>query len=118
MPEKTLFDEFYIFLTKIIFPAFLAIGFKLAIEMKRTKAKISVVNFCLSMVIGVVGAYLSSPLITSNFSEDKVPMLIGLTAIISEKVGEFLIYQFNVELFLTAIADGLYSWLTKIFKTK
>ena len=110
--------ELSIFIHKIGLPVFLSIGFKLAIEMQRNKANISILNFCLSLFIGMVGAFFTYPLIVSNFAEEKVPLVIALTAMLSGKIGEFLIYQFNVEIYLSVIAEGLYAWVTKIFKPK
>jgi hypothetical protein len=113
MPDRLLRNEFYIFLTKIIFPAFLAVGIKIAIEMKKNKFKISFFNICLSMVIGVGGAYISSDYIIHQISKDYVSIVIALVAITSEKIGEFLIYKLNVDLFLSAFVDSIISVLTK-----
>lgn len=113
MPDKILQNEFYIFLTKIIFPAFLAVGVKIAIELKRNNFKISFFNVCLSMVIGVGGAYISSDYVVNHFAKDYISVVIALIAITSEKIGEFLIYKLNVDLFLTALTDSFISILTK-----
>lgn len=117
MPEKFTNNEFYIFLTKFIFPAFLAVGVKLAIEMKKNKTKISFFNIFLSMLIGVGGAYISSGLVQKNCDEEYIPIVIALIAITSEKIGEFLIYKMNIDLFLTALIDGFFDSIIK-FKRK
>jgi hypothetical protein len=113
MPEKILQSEFYIFLVKIIFPAFLAVGVKIAIEMKKNRSKISMLNVGLSMLIGVGGAYLSSGLVQKNCDEEYVSVVIALIAITSEKIGEFLIYKLKVELFLSAFADVILDTILK-----
>ena len=113
MPDKILQNEFYIFLTKIIFPAFLAVGVKIAIEMKKNNFKVSFFNICLSMLIGVGGAYISSDFVIKNVAQDYISVIIALIAITSEKIGEFLIYKLNVDLFLTAFIDSFISILTK-----
>ena len=118
MPERIVNNELYIFLTKIIFPAFLAVGVKIAIEMKKNKSKISFFNIFLSMVIGVGGAYFSSEAVLKNFDSENVPIAIALIAITSEKIGEFIIYKLNIDLFLTAVFDGLFEYLSNIFKVK
>lgn len=118
MPERIVNSELYIFLTKIIFPAFLAVGVKLAIEMKKNKSKISFFNIFLSMLIGVGGAYFSSGVVLKNFSPENVPIVIALIAITSEKIGEFIIYKLNVDLFLTALVEGLFDYISNIFKIK
>jgi len=118
MPESIVNNEFYIFLTKIIFPAFLAVGIKIAIEMKKNKTRVSFFNIFLSMLIGVGSAWLSSDIVLNNCDVDNVPIVIALIAITSEKIGEFLIYKLNVDLFLTAVFDGFFEYLSNIFKIK
>lgn len=116
MQEKFLNNELYIFLTKIIFPAFLAVGVKIAIEMKKNKTKITFFNVFASMMIGVSGAYLSSDLVVKNCSPEHVPIVIALIAITSEKIGDFIIYKFNVEYFLIAVIDGFFDTILKMKK--
>lgn len=118
MPEKILQNEFYIFLVKFIFPAFVAVGIKLAIEMKKNNSRISWFNVVLSMIIGVGGAWLSSGVVQKLIQSDFIPVVIAVIAILSEKIGEFLIYKFNVDLFLTAIVDGAFDYISNIFKRK
>ena len=106
MPEKSTIQE-------ILFTAFLAVGVKIAIEMKRTKSKISILNIVLSMIIGVGTAYLSSGLVLKYFRNEWLAIVIAIIAILSEKIGEFLIYKFNVDIFLSAIIDVVLSTITK-----
>ena len=106
MPEKSTLQE-------ILFTAFLAVGVKIAIEMKRTKSKISILNIVLSMIIGVGTAYLTSELVIKHFSDEWLAIVIAVVAILSEKIGEFLIYKFNVDVFLSAIVDVVLSSITK-----
>ena len=118
MPERIINNEFYIFLTKIIFPAFLAVGIKIAIEMKKNKSRVSFFNIFLSMLIGVGSAWLSSDIVLTNCDTQNVPIVIALIAITSEKIGEFIIYKLNVDMFLTAIVDGFFEYISNIFKAK
>ena len=106
MPEKSTLQE-------ILFTAFLAVGVKIAIEMKRTKSKISILSIVLSMIIGVGTAYLTSGLVIKHFSNEWLTIVIAVVAILSEKIGEFLIYKFNVDVFLSAIVDVVLSTITK-----
>ena len=106
MPEKSTIQE-------ILFTAFLAVGIKVAIEMKRTKSKISIFNIVLSMFIGVGTACLSSGLVLKHFSNEWLAIVIAVIAILSEKIGAFLIYKFNVDIFLSAIIDVVLSTITK-----
>ena len=106
MPEKSTLQD-------ILFTAFLAVGVKIAIEMKRTKSKISILNIVLSMIIGVGTACLSSGLVLKHFSNEWLAIVIAVIAILSEKIGAFLIYKFNVDIFLSAIIDVVLSTITK-----
>ncbi len=110
---KTLLEEYDIFIAKIIFPAFLAVGIKLAIEMKKNKTKTSWLNVILSLLIGVGGAYISSDIILDSVDSKWVSVIIAIVAIISDKIGEFLIFKFNVDGFLTAFVDIILSNLIR-----
>jgi len=116
MPEKFTNNEFYIFITKFIFPAFLAVGVKLAIEMRKNKTKISFLNILLSMLIGVSGAYFSSGLVEKNCDEEYIPVVIALIAITTEKIGEFVIYKMSVDIFLNAVIDAFFDSILKFRK--
>jgi len=118
MPERILQNEYYIFLTKIIFPAFVAIGIKIAIEMKNSNTRTSLFNIMLSMIIGVGGAYVSSGVVQRLIDTDYIPAVIAIIAIISEKIGEFLIYKLNIDTFLTAFIDGFFNWISNSFNRK
>ncbi len=118
MPERIVNNEFYIFLTKIIFPAFLAVGIKIAIEMKKNKSRVSFFNIFLSMLIGVGGAWLSSDIVLRNCEPQNVPIVIALIAITSEKIGDFIIYKLTVDMFFTAIVDGFFEYISNIFKAR
>lgn len=114
MPEKFTNNELYIFLTKFIFPAFLAVGIKLAIEMKKNKTKLSLLNIGLSMLIGVGGAYISSGVVQKECDEDYISIVIALIAITSERIGEFIIFKLKVDTFLTALLDTFFDTILKI----
>lgn len=119
MPEKIVQSEFYQFFIKILFPAFLAVGFKIAIEMKKTKMKVSILNIILSLIIGVGGAVITSGLVQAYFSKDVgVPIVIAVIAILSEKIGEFLIYKLNVDIFLTAVTESFFDFILNLRKRK
>ena len=118
MPDKIMNSEFYAYLLKIIFPAFLAVGVKIAIEVKKNKTRVSFMNVILSMIIGVGSAHLSSDYVLTTFEQSKVSMVIAVIAITSEKIGEFLIYKFNVDAFLTAICEGFLEYIVRVFSNK
>lgn len=114
MPEKLIQSEFYQFFIKILFPAFIAVGIKIAIEMKRNKSKISYLNVFLSMLIGVGGAYLCSDWVRSTFHENNVSIVIAVIAILSDKIGEFMIYKLNIDGFLTALFNSFFDFILKL----
>lgn len=118
MVEKIQQSEVYVFFVKIIFPAFIGVGIKIAIEMKKNKTKISFFNVCASMLIGVGGAYLASGIVQSTFSHTYIPMVIAIIAIISDKIAAFLLFKLNVDLFLTAFFNNLFDMLSETFNRK
>jgi len=117
MTTKILESELLQFILKIIFPAFIGVGMKIAIEMKKDSTKVSIFNVCLSMFVGVGGAYLSSGFVQGEIPLQYQSIAIAFVAIISDKIAEFVIYKFNVDIFLTAFFDGLFSWISNMFKT-
>jgi hypothetical protein len=119
MPEKYLQSELCQFFIKILFPAFLAVGMKIAIEMKKTKAKVSVINIILSLIIGIGGAVIASGAVQSYFSKEVgVPIVTAIIAIMSEKIGEWLIYKLNIDNFLTALADMCFDFILNLRNKK
>lgn len=101
---------------KIFIPAFIGVGIKISIEMKKDKTKISFVNIMLSMFIGIGGAWLTAGLIEDVCTPNYVAPMIAVMAIISDKIGEFLIYKFNVDIFLTALFNNLFTAISNTFK--
>lgn len=118
MPEKIANNEILQFIMKIIIPALFGVGIKIAIEMKKDKTKVSFLNVCLSMFIGVAGAYLSSGLIEKTFSYEYHSIAIAFIAIISDKIAEYVIYKLDIDTFLTAFFNGLFDWISNTFKRK
>lgn len=114
MPEKYLQSELYIFLTKIIFPAFMAVGIKIAIEMKTNKIKASILNVTLSMIIGVGSAYISSGIVQKEVATEYIPMVIALIAMTAEKIGQWIIYKLNVDNFLTALSNMIFDFILNL----
>lgn len=116
MIEKFSDNEVVQFFLKILFPAFLGVGVKIAIEMRKDRTKISLINVCLSLFIGVSGAYLFSGLIQESFEVKFHSIVIAFVAIISDKVAEYIIYKWNIDTFLTAFFNGLFDWISNVFK--
>lgn len=114
--EKFSPNEALIFFVKIILPAMLGVGVKLAVEMKKDKTKVSFFNVVLSMFIGVSGAWLSSGLISKMLGNEMQSIAIAFIAIISDKIAEFIIYKLQIDVFLTAFFNGLFDWISNTFK--
>lgn len=118
MPEKFINNEYAQFFIKIIIPAILGVGMKIAIEMKKNKAKISFINVCLSMFVGVAGAYISSGLIQSELDTKYQSIAIAFIAIISDKVAEYIIYRLNIDSMLTAFFNNCFDFIINLRKNK
>lgn len=116
--QKLTDSDFFQFFVKILIPAIFGVGIKIAIEMKKDKTKVSFFNVCLSMFVGVAGAYISSGLVQSSFGINYQPIVIAFIAIITDKIAEYVIYKWNVDLFLSAVFDGLFDYISNIFKRK
>jgi hypothetical protein len=58
---------------------------------------------------------LAPPEQTSRYAPTSawLAIVIAVIAILSEKIGAFLIYKFNVDIFLSAIIDVVLSTITK-----
>ena len=110
----SIFNEFIIVFAKIVIPVFVAISIKLTIQSK--KQKISFFRALLSYVIGIFSCYLAFPLILKNTNADYMPLFIGLVAISSEKIGEFLIYKFDIDSFLFNILNAIQKKIISLFK--
>lgn len=118
MIQKLTDSDFFQFFVKILIPAFFGVGIKIAIEMKKDKTKVSLFNVCLSMFVGVGGAYVFSGLVQSTFGIDYQPIVIAFLAIITDKIAEYIIYKWNIDLFLSAVFDGLFDYIGNVFKKK
>lgn len=118
MVQRFTESDFFQFFVKFIIPAICGIGIKVAIEMKKDKTKVSFFNVCLSMFIGVAGAYIFSALVQKNFGGEYQPVVIAFIAIITDKIAEYIIYKWNVDIFLSALFDGLFDLISNTFKRK
>lgn len=118
MPEKFANNEVSQLILKIIIPAILGVGIKLAVEMKKNKTKISLFNVCSSMFVGIGGAYISSGLIQKELPLEYQSIAIAFIAIITDKVAEYAIYKMEIDLFLTSLTNGIFDLISNTFKRK
>jgi hypothetical protein len=73
--------------------------------------KTSLLNVLLSLLIGIGGAYISSDVILDTFQAKYISIVIAIVAIISDKIGEWLIFKFKVDIFLTSLVEVFISAL-------
>ena len=116
MPDKIIQQNFSELFVKTLFPAFLIIAIGVAIDMKSDRKNISWINAGLSFVIGISGAYLSSGLIGELFKGGTYTFVLCTFTLLTEKIVKFVMNEFNVDIFLTAVVDYLYQKLKKILK--
>ncbi len=96
---------------KIIIPAIVAIGIKVAIEMKHTR--ITIFSALSSLMIGVGCAFLSAGIISANVGEEAQPIVIGIVAIVGDKIAFWLIYKFNFDKIGAALSDLIVNFIKK-----
>lgn len=116
MPEKIVQQEFSELVTKVLFPAFLTVAVGVAIEMKNNKNNVSLLSVILSLVIGLGVTYLFSGVLLENLKGGILLLCAGFITTISEKLCKFLMYKFNIDIFLTAIAEYAYQKLKNFLK--
>ena len=98
-------QEIYNFIAKILIPSIIAISIKVATQIKREK--MTVLKVILSFVTGIGCAYFTYPFVFDNVEDNYLPLIVGIVSISGEKIAEYLIYKFNVDLFLTSIIDAV-----------
>lgn len=118
MPERIFNNEFWQFLTKIIFPAFITTSITIAIDMKNNVSKVSWLTAMMSIIIGVGGAYLAGGFIMEKLTGGQITIAVSVVTLLTEKTFKFFLHKFKVDLFLTALFDGILGALTNIFNKK
>lgn len=118
MPERIVNSELYILFTKVLIPSFLTILAGIAIEAKNGLMKISPLNIFLSMTIGLTGAYICSEFIFERLEGGQATLAISLTTLLSEKIGKFILLKLPIDSFLTALVEGLFDYISNLFKIK
>lgn len=108
--------EWYEFLVKLIIPAIIGISIELAIKSKREK--MTFFRILLSYIVGIGGAYLSYGFVKANISDSGVAIAIAIISMSTEKIAEYIIYKWNVDLFLTSIIDAIRQAIIKIINPK
>jgi len=88
-------ENIWNFIVKVLLVSLLAIGIKIAVQMK--KGKITLVNAFLSVIIGVGSAMLCGNAILHYFSNYWATIAIAIVTIVGEKIATWLIYEFKVD---------------------
>lgn len=107
---KEIWEQLSIFFVKYVpFYALVAIFIKISVEVKRKTATWA--GSILSLIIGVGVGSLFNPLIRAHTSENVYPIAIGAIAILGEKIAEYLMYKFKVDLVLAVISKEIVEWI-------
>jgi len=106
--------ETFAFLTKIIFPAFIISVIGLAVEIKQGKAKFW--NSFLSIFISVGSAYIASDYILATVQEKYIVLVVALVVLTSDKILGWIIFKFNIDLFLTNLSNSILEYLKNKIK--
>lgn len=96
-------EELENLLIKIIIPALVAISIKLAVQSR--EGKMSLFSTIMSIIIGVGCAYISSGWVLKTFSEETMPIAVGVITIAGEKIAYWLIFKFNFDVLGDALID-------------
>ena len=99
--DPSLFDELQTFFFKIFIPAFVGVSIKVAMQIKKERFNFS--RVVLSFITGVGCAYYLYPFIDHEVTDKYMPLIVGIVAISGERIAEYLIYKFDVDLFLGSI---------------
>lgn len=89
----------------------MAVSVGLAVKMKKTK--INITEALTSIVIGLGFAVILGPIIHAEFSPTWASAVIAAVAITGEKVGYWLVFQFNFERIGNAILDIIEHFIRK-----
>ncbi len=96
-------EDLKTWIVKIILPSLVAVSIKLAVEAKN--ASLSWLGAISSYLTGVGFAYLCADYVLNSVGHQFVPIVIALIAISGEKIGNYLVYKFNVEAVLGGLLD-------------
>ena len=116
MPEKLVQEEFSELFIKILFPAFLTVAIGVAVEMKNDKSKVTWLGASLSVLIGVGTAYLFSGIILENCKGGMIIVWASIVTSSAEKTAKFLMYKFDIDLFLKTIFDIILEKIKNLLK--
>jgi hypothetical protein len=94
--------------------AVLAIFIKISVEVKKKTA--TWMGSILSLIIGVLVGSMFNQLIKAHTSENIYPIAIGAVAILGEKLAEYLMFRFKIEILFKAIKEEIILWIKSKLK--
>lgn len=106
-------DGLWNFISKILIPAIVGVGFKLGIEMKKTNTKVSFFNLLLSFIIGLCAVMIFQYPVEALVTEKAQLPVSGIIAMSSQRIGEFIVYKWHIDTFIT----GLLNYIIGAFTT-
>lgn len=112
MPERLkdfISEETLALLLKVIPVALMATIISTAVKMK--KEKITILNALLSIIVGVLTAWILSPVVLAIENETWHVPLIALVAISGDKIAEYVVYEFKVDVAIKALLNILHDKL-------
>lgn len=110
--EPTVFDELTTFFFKIFVPAFIAITIKIATQVKTEK--MSFLRVLVSFIVGIGCAYFVYPFVSGRWT----PLIVGVVAMSGEKISEYLIYKWDVDVIIGALLGAAVDFFFNLFKIK
>lgn len=99
-------EEVVNFFMKFVFIPLIAVGVKLSVA-SMNGGKTTKLNVALSLFVGVAIPFLLKDLIDCYVSKNWVTAVIGLSAILSDKIAETVIKKVKIDLILTSLINNL-----------
>lgn len=113
-------NDFYNYLFKIVAPVFAAISISLAVKSKTQKLTIKRAFISTITALGIT--FFIYPFVKSGELHGAVGnwegVVIGAVAILSEKLVEFMLYKFDVDVLLGAVLDHTREYFMNLLKIK
>lgn len=82
------------------------------------REKMTFFRIIMSYVVGIGCAYFTYPFVKIEMQTQYVPIIVAMVSISGEKVAEFLIYKWNIDDLLLAIANALKDFILNILTGK
>jgi len=102
--NNDIMNQVWEFLVKFIsIPALVAVGAKIAVQIKRKKA--TWVNSFISICVALFVAYLTTPYIVDTLPKNLHGAVIGLVAIVSEHFIEYVVFEFKIGVYIEKLLD-------------